>query len=388
MSELPAGVTEAQLKFAMDKAKSQVFLSNSAAFMAPLMCGMSFHWDSEISQGTAATDGTNLWWCPKFFWNLPEKTRETVLMHELYHPGRLHSLRRNGRHPKVWNYACDIRINNDLENEGYSFIGIEWAWKNQAMDAEAGRRLAEEEIYDLLMEGAVEIPQLPGGSEGDLREPTKEEMQKIVANVVRAAQQAKMSGNPHAIPGGVEKAITKFLTPVVPWEAELYEFFSDLQETCYSWSRPNRRYVDMYMPSEVDDEGRLAHLAYFLDISGSITSADELRFASEVKYIKDTFNPRKLTLVQFHTRIAHERCFGEDDPFDEVVIMGTGGTCLKCVHAWIEKNQPTCAIIFSDMQVAAMEPLDPPIPVIWVASAGGGHTPTFGRYINIARPVL
>ena len=140
------------------------------------------------------------------------------------------------------------------------------------------------------------------------------------------------------------------------------------------------------MPSEVDDEGRLAHLAYILDISGSITKHDELRFASEVKYIKDTFDPLKLTLVQFHTQIADVKVFLEEDPFDEVVIMGSGGTCLKCVHKWIEENNPTCAVIFSDMQVEPMQPLNPPIPVIWVASTRGGHTPTFGRYIYIGNP--
>src|SRR5690606_36181796 len=103
----------------------------------------------------------------------------------------------------------------------------------------------------------------------------------------------------------------------------------------------DRRYFDVYLPGEVEDEGRLEHLIYYLDVSGSVTDAQAMRFNSEVKYIKDTFNPKKLTLAQFDTRITWERTFLEDDPFDEIVIIGRGGTHLEPVRQHMIKHRPT-----------------------------------------------
>lgn len=673
----------------LDKTKGSVFIGRTAAFLGSLLCDITFIWDSEAARGTAATDGVHIWWCPKFFMGLPPKTRETILMHELWHPGLLHMIRRGNRDPKVWNYACmpgdsliamadgsckpiaevnpgdqiknvkdgtssvairinsgikdileftyesgrilkctpdhkvltedgfqnaaqltagsacfvdtrfdqnpkralgeqtnardcrptrheippsggkslhsrldqiseaiignvtnadlestgmglscrfdrwrrnnhhhpkdgegqtisstknacdkhlpsdaglvsaagirlntpgeqqrllvlhhaysadslegitgevaslvshqaalsnvrtsldgstesaslqvyldarngknsrghlylehdrivqirqlpaeetfdlvtsdhhfiangvvvhncDIRINNDLKNEGYSFEGIEWGWLLPEVDALG--RMAEEDIYDYIIKNNIATPELPHGSEGDMCEPSEDTKRRVVASVVKATHNAKSANKQNTVPGILDDVITKFLTPVVPWEALLKEFFLDLGDWSYTWSRPNRRHTTMYLPSRVEDEeGRLDHLMYFLDVSGSISQMDELRFSSEVRYIKQEFNPRKLTLVQFDTRIHEERVFLEDDPFEELVIMGRGGTCLRCVHDLIEKHNPTAAIIFSDMHVAPMPPLSTGTPIIYVAVGNGGHTPTFGKVIRIKR---
>lgn len=368
----------------LDKAKGSVFIGKTAAFLGSLLCDMEFIWDSDAAMGTAATDGVFIWWCPKFFMNLVPKARETVLMHELWHPGLLHMIRRGNRDPKVWNYACDIRINNDLKNEGYSFEGLEWGWFLPEVDING--RMVEEDIYDYIIANNIVVPALPFGVPGDMCEPSEDTKRRVVASVVKATHNAKTANKQSTVPGILDDVITKFLTPVVPWEALLKEFFLDLGDWSYTWSKPNRRHTTMYLPARVeDDEGRLDHLMYFLDVSGSISQMDELRFSSEVKYIKEEFNPRKLTLVQFDTRIHEERVFLEDDPFEELVIMGRGGTCLRCVHDLIEKHNPTAAIIFTDMHVAPMLPLSTGTPIIYVAVGNGGHTPTFGKVIRIKR---
>jgi predicted metal-dependent peptidase len=140
----------------------------------------------------------------------------------------------------------------------------------------------------------------------------------------------------------------------------------------------------MYLPSRFTDEGRLEHLMYFQDVSGSITESNIVRFNSELKYVWDTFKPQKMTIVQFDTRITQVDEFTEGDPFEKIKIVGRGGTCLKCVREKIIKDEPTAAIIFSDMQVAPMQKVD--IPVLWVCVDSGwgiGHTPTFGKVIRI-----
>ena len=283
MSELD----QAALQRALDITKSTVFLKSNAAFLGSLMCSLEFIWDETIE--TAQTDGVHLWWNPHWFLSLPPRTRETVLVHELWHPGKLHDLRRGARDPKIWNYACDIRINNDLEKEGYSFDQVEWCWKDQSVDANG--RLTEEDIYDLLMSNNQQPPS-GGGSwggagegesdQGDMVPAPAEALHGCINNVVKAMQQAKLAGAAGSIPGELEQIIDKFLTPIVPWEQHLHEFFTELCDEDFSWARPNRRHLhdDLYLPSMIKDEGKLEHLAYYMDVSGSISDQDVLRFNS------------------------------------------------------------------------------------------------------------
>lgn len=388
-------IDEQELQHAMDRCKSSVFLGNNSAFLGSLMCGLELIWDSKTARGTAATDGVRLWWCPEFFMKLLPETRKTVLMHELWHPGRLHMIRCGSRDPKVWNWACDIRINNDLKREGYSFVGIEWCWLKPELDDNG--IMAEEDIYDFLMQSGLQPPPPPmgGGSDpgqgdgtmGQDMVPGNDPSTQLdaVANVVKAIQSAIRAGKPGQIPGGTESRIKKFLTPVVPWEALLYQFFTDLLDEEHTWARPNRRYQDIYLPSRFLDDGRLEHLIYYLDVSGSITPMERLRFNSEVKYIKETFNPVKLTLVQFDTQIQRVDVYTESDPFEEVPDVHGGGTCLKCVLAHINMEKPTAAIIFSDLDVRPMGMPDEQIPVIWVTTGNRYHKPSFGKFIHIKR---
>jgi predicted metal-dependent peptidase len=371
-----------QLTRELDRTKSGVFLGRNAAFLGSLMCNLTFSWTRDIE--TAATNGTNLYWNPDWFQTLPPKTRETVLLHELWHVARLHMVRLGTRDPSIWNIAADIRINNDLENEKYTFQGTKPCLDH---DYDINGIASEEDIYDLL---AQQNPPPPpanawGGTkeENDILPPDNAQKQAAINAVVQAVQATKMMGQAGSIPGGIEETLKKFLEPVIPWEVVLMQFFTDLLSEDYSWKRPNRRYCDMYLPSRFTDDGRLEHLNYYLDVSGSITAQDILRFNSEVKFIQTVLKPEHLTLVQFDTKITNVKEFHESDPFDEIKVIGRGGTCLIPVRDHILKTEPTAAIIFSDLCVPAMEPLGRDIPVIWVATGNPGATVPFGKLIHV-----
>ena len=365
----------------LDRTKARVFLSKNAAFLGPLMCGIEFQWSTEIP--TADTDGVIYRWNPDFFMGLPLETRETVLLHELWHPGRLHMLRQGNRDPEIFNQACDIVINNTLEDEGHSFVGVEGCWKDQQY---AG--MCEEEIYDLLMQAGGKPP--PTGSlgqpdeGGDMQEPANPEAQQAaIANVMKAIQQANIAGKAGQVPGATKEVLTKFLTPIVPWESLLLKFCTDLLEESYTWARPNRRHHDIYLPSRFTDDGRLAHLCYYVDTSGSISKADIIRFNSELKFIKETLQPQKLTVVQFDTCIQNIRVFLEDDEFSEIEVHGRGGTSLVQVREHMEREMPTAAIVFSDLCCQRMAPLTVDIPVIWITANNSKATVDFGEMVHI-----
>lgn len=379
-------IDTAKLTKELDKTKATIFLGDEAAFFGSLMCSLTFSWTRSIE--TAATDGINLWWNPEWFNSLCEDARNTVLQHELWHVARMHAIRRGNRDPKIWNYACDIRINNDIQKQTKrvnAFKGIENCWKDPAYDK--FEIMAEEDIYDLLMKGAIPPP--PSGSfgagdgEGDMVPLSKEQEQKVINNVVQAVQQAKLSGGAGTIPGGVEQLISKFLDPVVPWQQVLMQYMTDLLHEDFTWRRPNRRYQDTYLPSRFTDDGRLEHLIYFLDVSGSVSDNDILRFNSEVKYIQEVLNPQKLSLVQFDTKIQKVDEFEADQPFNEIKVTGRGGTSLECVRQYIEKHKPTAAVVFSDMECSPMNPLTIEVPIIWAVLGKHRFSVPFGKVINI-----
>lgn len=389
-----------ELNRQLDITKSKVFMGSNAAFLGPLMSMMNFVWSEEVP--TAATNGHQFWWNPYWFLSLDPEVRKTVMVHELWHPARLHMVRCGDRDPQVWNYACDVRINNDLDKKGYSFHGTK-PWLNHSFDS-AGRA-AEEDIYDALMNQGwafiIALKKMMGDawkgiSDGNQEEnpedhlgdmvpnEDKEDIAKAIGNVVQAAHQARLAGHGGDIPGEVETLLKQFLSPVVPWEVLLHKFFHDLCDEDYSWRRPNRRFHDIYLPSRVEDDGKLDHLIYYLDISGSVTDSQIIRFNSEVKYVKDTFKPRKLTLVQFDTRISNEKTFLEDDDFVELIVVGRGGTMWNCVRDHIDEHKPTAAIIFTDM--GFFDTVDEPkhkTPTIFVDVSNSKCPAPYGEIIHI-----
>ena len=360
----------------LDRTKSSVFLSQkNAAFLGSLMCSLNFVWSRELP--TAGTDGVTLQWNPDYFNSLPKDSRSTDLQHELWHVALLHNVRRGSRNHEIWNIACDIKIDLMLEAEGCTFVGINGVPRDPKY-----KGWAEEDIYDDLVNNNPPMPmsctccthQMPQ-SEGSI--------QATVNAVVQAVHQAKLSGAGN-IPGNIEKILKQFLEPVIPWQVVLMKFFTDLLNEDYTWKRPNRRYSDMYLPSRFTDDGRLEHLMYILDVSGSIGQNDLLRFNSEVKYIQETLKPQRLTLVQFDTMIQDVKDFREEDPFDEITMKGGGGTCWEPVKKYIEEQKPTAAIIFTDMGFwDPITPLDIDIPVIWVAINNQGAALPFGEMIHI-----
>ena len=380
------------LRKELDRCKSSILMDSKNAFLGALMCQLKQDWDTTIP--TACTDGTSIWWSPTWFLSLPKPARVTVQAHEVWHVARLHMLRRGNRDPRLWNMATDIRINNDLKAMGFSFVGLEGA----CMDDKYPPEMPEEGIYEDLLKNAVQPPPMNpfdgdlGSEPGDPDDapgpynsgpPDKNAGIKQLQAVAQAIQQAKIQKQAGSIPGQLELIVEDFLSPVIPWEQVLFNWFTDLVLEDYSWQRPNRRHRDMYLPSLQSDEQRLTCLHYYFDISGSVTDEMIKRFNSEVKYIKDTFNPEKLVLIMFDTKLHEIYEIEENDQFDRIKVTGRGGTCLHCVRDHINDTKPTAAIIFTDLECQPMQPLKVPVPIIWTVADNPGAKVPFGQIIHI-----
>ena len=203
----------------LDRTKSAVFLGNNAAFLGSILCSMEFEWNSQIQ--TARTNGLSVQWNPDWFLELTPDERKTVLLHELWHAARLHAVRKGTRDNELWNKACDIRINNDLYREGYTFgEHLEDCFMDDSYDMDSEHLASEEAIYDALQQEQEEENQNNGGgndSNSDDGENSQEEkdnpsngedfnkdleesseispqqQQQMVNTVVNAIQQANMN---------------------------------------------------------------------------------------------------------------------------------------------------------------------------------------------------
>ncbi|QIG76568.1 putative metallopeptidase domain-containing protein [Rhizobium phage RHph_I1_6] len=386
----------------LDHVKRDIFLSKNskgevkkefATFFGSLMSGLVYIWDSKIK--TAATNGINMFWNPKFFLLLPHGTRLTVFMHELWHVARLDVIYHYGKDPKRWNAACDIWINNTLDDQGYSFEGIPFKfWLDHTYDG-----WTAEDIYDDLKkkdDAAWEKfckdhgidPNDPDWWK-DLLEPSQEEdidagnvseeQLKVIAIVQTAAQAAKMASE--NCPGAVESMIKQFLTPKIPWEKELINMMDALIEEDYSWNVRDRRITDIYLPWFEESEG-LEDLFYGVDVSGSMSDPMVIRCTSEVKYIKERFRPKKTTLFQFDEIVQRIDEWTDEEEFNEVMVQGRGGTSLHLVADYLEKHKPRAAIIFSDLYCDKMRVV-PGVEVIWVVLNNPHATVNQGRMIHI-----
>lgn len=358
-----------------NKTKGQLFFKKTAGFLGRLLAQVEFQWTTELP--TAAISNTTLYWNPEFYMSRTAEQRVTILAHELWHNGLLHGARLGSRDPETWNEAADHVINLRLQKDGYDMSGFPYLMDRRFTD------MSTEDVYDILWKEKQGKPQpKPNDMAGDVLPVSKDEINDAVGKTVSAITAARIGGmEAGSLPGELESVIDHFLNPKLPWEVLLFNFFNELTTQEYSYSRPNRRYQDPLLPGQTGRNG-LEHLIHYQDISGSITDDNILRFNSELKFIKDEFNPQKMTVVTFDTKIRDIYVFEEDDEFNEIKIVGRGGTDLKDVFKHMQKEAPNAAVIFTDLEVAI--PKDPGIPIIWVCTDNPRATVPYGRLIHVS----
>jgi predicted metal-dependent peptidase len=353
----------ALLEKELDKTKISIFLGSTAALLGNIMCSFEIVFDSRPK--TAQIGKRVIRWNPDWFTACTAKGRIFTLLHELWHIARLHRVRRGTRTHKRWNIACDYVINEGLAKEGYACGSDDLGGIDICLDKQY-YGMTEEQIYELLPPDEDEegdstnsMDDMPPSDEPD-EEPSD------VPIVVRAIEAANQAGSPGGLPIEVVKFIAAYLNPVVPWQNLLNKFFNDLAETRHTWKRPSRRYTTMYLPSRYKDEGKLAKLNYYLDISGSVTQKDILRFNSEFDYVKRTYAPKEMVQILFNTHIIKRTVIKDSDLFTDSIIRTGGGTSLYHVREDIIESKPTAAIIFTDLECSPMATLPFSVPIIWV----------------------
>lgn len=383
------------IKRILDSLQLRVFFCNGT--FVPLLSSLaqSLKWKEDKEQDAVfTTDGLTIFYEPEKVMNTDSKILFAEYIRILWHVARLHNLRGKNRDENYWEVSCDLVVDADLVRHSHQY-GNHWNLQFP-LTYEQYNGWPEEKIYDDIWE-EMHKPQQQGytSKQIDIKELTEwpkrlrpspsdaAEKQQLL-NVQKAVQQAKLAGSVNT--ADIDKIIDSFNKPKISWSKELKQFFIDRAEPeDITWRRPNRRYQDMYLPSRDSTTGRLTHLMYFIDVSGSITEQDIEQFLAEVHDVFTSLAPEKLTVCSFNTRIIDRFDFTQDDRFKKLQFKIGGGTSYRGIYDILIQEHPAAAVIFTDLNVNWQMDAVKGVPVIWVVNGDYNKAAQIktGRIIHI-----
>ena len=151
----------------------------------------------------------------------------------------------------------------------------------------------------------------------------------------QAASLAKAQGK---LPGAVEETVRGAHGSTVDWRTLLRRYMTDATKRDYSWSLPNRRFIDsgLYLPS-IRSEA-IDTIAVIVDTSGSLPARTLAEFWAEVREVTAELQPERVILLQVDAAVQDAAEYAAADLPDEIAIRGRGGTDLRPGFAWLEEH--------------------------------------------------
>lgn len=395
--------TPQELQAALDKAVIGLFQQKASSFLMTIYCAHEVLWDPACP--TAKTTGKKLHFNPTWFMGLTERSRISLIAHEMWHVAYMHTDPAvwQFRDPRTLNQAMDHVINLMLLDHGYHF-DMDGCYDARFKD------MTTDQVYNVLMnEKGAQPPQCsgtgagqgggPGGASAppdgapgpdlpwgqDVEAGTAADAADVVSTVIRAVTMARMNKQAGDLPGELLTKIDELLNPKLPWDVLLRRWLNQVSREGYSWQRPNRRYQHhgMYLPAKMGDEG-LDHLMWAMDSSGSMSDEQLKVLNSEVADVKARYNPTMMTLCCFDTKVRKVWSVDDNTEFSGLDFHGRGGTSMTDVWRLAEEKRPTALVVLSDMECNI--PASPPagnIPVLWVCFDNPGWQPPFGSVIHL-----
>jgi predicted metal-dependent peptidase len=358
---------------------------------------------------TAWTDGVHLAVNPRWFEQLPEEQRLSLVAHECYHVALAHHLRRGRREPVRWNHACDYAVNALLVGDGielYEGALYDPAFGDASAEAIYSRLTSQDAASDgaggsAATPGSPAGPPAAGGSTspdsqsfGEVRDqpfPTPPTPAEHAAHLARhavlitaLAQQARAAGKDSA--GAQRAAAAASQAASVDWRALLVEFLAARHAQDYSWRRPNPRYalLGLYIP--VLEGAAPDNIAFVIDTSGSVPAAALEAVASELETFLLQYPTTTLQVVYADARVTGRQSFMAADLPLRLQPRGGGGTDFEPALAELSDDDepPACVVYLTDL--AGHFPDEPPrSPVIWLVFGQPLTTPAapFGKVVML-----
>lgn len=366
-----------EFELALSKAKIALMTRKNSAFFTALAFSLRHKPNPQIP--TACTDGKTVWYNPTAYLALHPDQRVSRMVHETLHVALQHMGRLESKVMWIWNYACDYVINQMLVDRGFMKIDT-WL-----LD-ERFRGMSSEQVYKILLTELQHEPE-PQDFDCDLQNPPMdlpdvEFQQHVQQMLVRAQIRSKQEGDsPGTIPGDLEILLNKILQPKLPWRVILRRYIQGLAKNDYSWRRPNRRYFpDLYAPALYSE--RVVDLTVAVDTSGSVSDSDFERMVSEIGGIFRLMPPKRMTLVQFDTRVHTVTQLRNLSELRQCKFKGRGGTAIGPVLRWCRDNRPQLLLVLTDGEFDWPYDLKNAPRTIWLIHNNSKFRAPFGKVIH------
>ena len=190
-------------------------------------------------------------------------------------------------------------------------------------------------------------------------------------------------------PGAVQETIQDAHRSTLDWRSLLRRFMTDAAARDYSWSVPNRRFIDsgLYLPS-IRSEG-MGTLAVIIDTSGSVDSDALAAFWSEVREVAAEIEPERILVLQVDAAVQDEEHYAPGELPERIVVKGRWGTDFRPGFERLAEQgvRPAVCLYFTDMDCDRYPETKPLFDVIWCDWGDGVglwcQPPPWGEHIRI-----
>ncbi len=169
-------------------------------------------------------------------------------------------------------------------------------------------------------------------------------------------------------PGGIEEAVRGAHASTLDWRSLLRRYMTDAVKSDYSWSVPNRRFIDsgLYLPS-IRSEG-IDAIAVIVDTSGSLPAETLAAFWAELREVAAEIRPGRVVVLQVDAAVQDAAEYAPDELPDEIAVRGRGGTDFRPGFEWLDEQgiRPGVCLYFTDMECSRYPETEPVFPTIWV----------------------
>ncbi len=228
-----------------------------------------------------------------------------------------------------------------------------------------------------------------GGDEGDSADTPVDvaaEEQAWDEAMHQALNIAKAEGK---APGRIEQTVKGAHAGTLDWRTLLRRYMTDAAKSDYSWSLPNRRFIDsgLYLPA-IRSEG-IETIAVIVDTSGSLPAATLAAFWAELREVAAEIRPEHVVVLQVDAALQDAAEYAPDELPEEIALKGRGGTDFRPGFEWLDEQgiQPAVCLYFTDMECSRYPEAEPPFPVIfcnWSEPPEDWNHQPWGERIDIA----
>ena len=190
-------------------------------------------------------------------------------------------------------------------------------------------------------------------------------------------------------PGAVEEAVRDAHRNTLDWRSLLRRYMTAAAARDYTWSVPNRRFIDsgLYLPSMRSEA--MGTLAVIIDTSGSVDTDVLAAFWSEVREIATEIDPERVLVLQVDAAVQDEQHYAPGELPERIIVKGRRGTDFRPGFARLAERgeRPACCLYFTDMECDRYPEIEPDFDVIWCdwSDRTGVHRkpPPWGEHIRL-----